>query len=624
MPYTSMEQVNPALKGIKPVPSLAQCNLIAKWADSIEEAGTAESAWAAAIAMFKRKYHVVEGDKWVPNKEEHTDLSEMEVDLLRLLVASPYTEEPTADEMEEALEALIKALESAGFEVITSLPLNDAMMTGTGEETLAEAAFVVDLHSDVPQTAEGKPDFSRPFRILPTGPLHRYGQRTVTLEDIALFEDNWQNRKNRGIRRERVAIDVEHEPGAIGYYTTIYGRGDDGLWAKIALTPRGRNVLAERDFYFFSPTVSWESTDVKTGQPIRNQIVGGALTNFPVLGDDTRLPLAYSENALHRMLAEGHDMSAYALTKAGGDGKDYPASAWLIVEDPQKPTTWHLRFKEYVNGVLTVTKNMCSKAAQALSPGGFRGQPVQLSKESRAEATQKLRSLYQNTLKVPKEKIPARLFSEKGDQTMPNDSQTILETLAQLLAKYTKKGDPAMPNDPKDTTPTEPVTIDAETFSALQNKLMALETQVTTLASERDTYAQRLDASEQRLAQETTARQLVEMKAHVETYSHLALPVELAEDAPDGSLTAQQHFAWLQNADQTEGKPHYAFFNAVLRAADAALEEASVYGELGASAGEPLSEDEKLHRAVAAYAKEHQVDYFQALKAVSGQPLAAA
>lgn len=612
MPYKSMEEVNPALKGIDPTPSLPQCNLIAKWAEGIERAGTAESAWAAAIAMFKRKYHV-EGGHWVPNKAENADASAMELNMLRLLLDTYSEEEPTAEEMEEALQALVKALEEAGFEVITS----EDILEGT-DQAFGEAAFVVDLHSDLPQI-DGKPDFSQPFRILPTGPIYRYGQRTVTTDDIALFEDNWQHRKTRGIRRERVAIDVEHEPGAIGYYTTIYGRGDDGLWARISLTPRGRAVLAQRDFFFFSPTVAWESTDVKTGETVRNQIVGGALTNFPVLGDDTALPLAYSEAALHRMLDLGHDMSQYAVTKSD-EGKNYPASAYLVVEDPQQPTTWHLRVKEYVNGQLQYTRNMCGRAAAALGPKGYRGNRYTGPKKE--EAKGKLRGIYRNTLKVPDDQIPT--FSEERSDTMPDDPQSILEQLSQLLAKITQRGgEPTMPTNQQDPTQ-EPITIDAETFSAMQTQLGELQTKVEELGKERDTYAQRLDASEQKLAAETTARQLVEMKQHAETFSHLALPVELADDAPEGSMTAQQHFAWLQNADQVEGKPHWAFFNSVLRAADAALEEASLYTELGGTEGEPMTEDQKLHHAALAYSKEHQVDYLSALKIVAGQPQAAA
>ena len=600
MPYKQWEQVNPAIKGIKPTPTLAQANMIARWADSIEEKGTADSPWAVAIDLFKRKYHV-EGGKWVPNKD--TD---------------EHSEEPTAQEMEEALQALIAALEGAGFEVITSEPMP---ATEPGMDVFGDAAYVVDLLSDLPQTTDGKPDFSQPFRILPVGPIYRYGERTVTVQDVEEFEDNWRNRTRRGIRRERVAIDVEHEPGAIGYYRAIYSAKEQGLWAKITLTQRGHKVLSERDFYFFSPTVAWESKDRVTGDTIRNQIVGGALTNYPVFGDDTRLPLAYSEAALHRMLADGHDMSAYAITKAGGDGKDYPASAWLIVEDSQHPTTWHLRVKEYVNGMLQYTLNICSKAAQALSPKGFRGKPVQLTAEQRAEAKRRLRSLYQNTLKVPKDEVPAHLFSEERNDTMSQDELTVLEQLNQLLAKFKQRGGEPMPND----TPTpEPVTIDAEAFATMQGELATLKDQVGKLAQERDQFAQKLDASQQQLAQEVTLRQLQEMTTHAQGYSHLALPLELPDDAPEGSLTAPQHFAWLQNADQTEGKVHWAFFNAALKAADAALEEASVYGELGASAGPALSEDEKLHRAAAAYAKEHQVDYFTALKAIAGQPMPAA
>lgn len=608
MPYQSMEQVNPALKGIKPPITLAQANLIAKWADGIERAGTAESAWAAAIAMFKRKYHV-EAGKWVANKEEHADLTLVEEGLLFLL-AQRYPEEPTAEEMEEALRALIAALEEAGFEVITSIGASDP-----DQQAFGEVAYVVDLLSDVPQ-ADGKPDFTKPFRILPVGPLYRYGQRTVTVDDIALFEDNWRNRKSRGIRRERVAIDIEHEPGAIGYYTIIYGQAEEGLWAKIALTPRGRDVLAKRDFFFFSPTVAWDSIDVKTGETIRNQIVGGALTNYPVLGDDTALPLAYSEAALHRMLAEGHDMSQYAVTKAGGDGKDYPASAWLIVTDPQDPDTWQLRAKEYVAGKLTPTVDLCAQAAQDLAG---------LPQDQRAQAKSKLRSLYQSTLRVPKENIPAHLFSEERSDIMPDDPQTILETLATMVAKITQRGgEPPMSNqtDPQQTQ--EPITIDVEAFNAMKTQLEAMQAQVEKLSQEREQFAQKLDASEKQLAEEVSARQLQQMTIHAQGYSHLALPLELPEGAPAGSLTAPEHLAWLHNADQTDGRVHWAFFNEVLRAANAALEEASIYGEIGASTGEQLSDDEKLHRAAMAYSKEHEVDYIAALKTVSGQPMATA
>ena len=67
MPYKSMEEVNPAIKGLKPQVSLEQANLIAQWADKIEAAGGADEPWAVAIANFKKAFKVQDG-KWVRKK----------------------------------------------------------------------------------------------------------------------------------------------------------------------------------------------------------------------------------------------------------------------------------------------------------------------------------------------------------------------------------------------------------------------------------------------------------------------------------------------------------------------------------------------------------------------------
>lgn len=68
MPYKSMEEVPASLKGIKPMPTLPQFNLIAQWAEKIEAAGGADKPWAVAIANFKKAFEVQDG-KWVRKKE---------------------------------------------------------------------------------------------------------------------------------------------------------------------------------------------------------------------------------------------------------------------------------------------------------------------------------------------------------------------------------------------------------------------------------------------------------------------------------------------------------------------------------------------------------------------------
>ena len=68
MPYKTMEEVNPSIKGIKPSVSLEQANLIAQWADKIKAAGGADEPWAVAIGNFKKAFKVQDG-KWVRKKE---------------------------------------------------------------------------------------------------------------------------------------------------------------------------------------------------------------------------------------------------------------------------------------------------------------------------------------------------------------------------------------------------------------------------------------------------------------------------------------------------------------------------------------------------------------------------
>lgn len=490
MPYTSLENANPAVKGIKPPVTLAQANMIARWADSIEEKGEADNPWATAIALFKRTHHVESG-KWVKNKET---------------------------EAEHSLDKLVEALLDAGFAVSTSSDDLD------GDLFQGEPAYVVDLCNDVPQK-DGRPDFSQPFRILPAGILYRYGKREVTPTDIAEFEDNWHKRSERGIRRKRIVIDAEHNTGGIGWYTEIAGRGDDGLWARIALSANGKKLLGERDFYFFSPTVAWEMQDRQTGNIVRNQIVGGALTNHPVFGDATALPV-YSEAAVER-----------------------------------------------------------------------------------------LRDLYQDIDPIP----PSikHLFSQKGDPPMTakltTDDLTIINQVAAMFNRLLKKGG----DDVKDKGDPPIVEVTAEQFADLQKSLSTLTDQVKTLSTERDALKTQVETGQTQLAQETHARVLQEMKQFVQTYSHLALPVELPDDAPEGSMTAQSHFAWLQNVDVTDDQTHWKFFNAVLLSANAALAEVAEFDELGASHGANLSDDEELDKKARAYAAEHDVNYVVALKAVA-------
>jgi hypothetical protein len=78
-----------------------------------------------------------------------------------------------------------------------------------------------------------------------------------------------------------------------------------------------------------------------------------------------------------------------AVTKSEGDG-DHPASHYLVVEDPQSPSTWHLRFKD-VKG--NIDHGLMGGAWAALHEG-YRGNKYEGPNKSAAIA--RLAALYKS------------------------------------------------------------------------------------------------------------------------------------------------------------------------------------------------------------------------------------
>lgn len=75
------------------------------------------------------------------------------------------------------------------------------------------------------------------------------------------------------------------------------------------------------------------------------------------------------------------------VTKSEADG-DHPASHYLVVEDPEKPTTWHLR----VMGMDGKPDHRLMGAAMASLTGGYRGQKYE--GPNKTEAMDKLKAMY--------------------------------------------------------------------------------------------------------------------------------------------------------------------------------------------------------------------------------------
>jgi hypothetical protein len=92
-------------------------------------------------------------------------------------------------------------------------------------------------------------------------------------------------------------------------------------------------------------------------------------------------------------------------------GVKFPASDFAFVPDPEKPSTWKLRLSEGRAGNVTVRQ--LGRAAAALSPGGFRGQKVQIPTDKLGAVKRRIRSEYVK-LDVDREDMPASVKSKSG------------------------------------------------------------------------------------------------------------------------------------------------------------------------------------------------------------------
>ncbi len=85
------------------------------------------------------------------------------------------------------------------------------------------------------------------------------------------------------------------------------------------------------------------------------------------------------------------------------DGVKYPAAAYAYVPDKEKSSTWKLWLWESLDK--KVTRAQLGRAAAALSPGGFKGQKVQIPVSELSAVKRKIRTEYRK-LDVEDEDIP--------------------------------------------------------------------------------------------------------------------------------------------------------------------------------------------------------------------------
>ena len=107
-----------------------------------------------------------------------------------------------------------------------------------------------------------------------------YGPIIITADDIKEFKKNF----DAGLRRD-IPITEGHESfdekPAIGWFKELIDKGEGGLWAVTEWTEKGKTLLSEKAYKYFSPEFYTEYEDPESREIYKDVLVGGALTNKP-------------------------------------------------------------------------------------------------------------------------------------------------------------------------------------------------------------------------------------------------------------------------------------------------------------------------------------------------------
>jgi len=169
------------------------------------------------------------------------------------------------------------------------------------------------------------------------------------------------------------------------------------------------------------------------------------------------------------------------------DGIEFPKEAYLYVPDTEKSSTWKLRIWEDLES--KITKAQLGRAAAAFSPGGFRGNKVELPSEDIKGVKDKLKSLYKE-LGVENKDMPKYLSETKEVHNMDWEAK-VKELQEKIDAMTTKIAEYEADEKTKEV---EDLTIQLQSKEAELIEMKAFKVEADNLKKERDEALQRADA----------------------------------------------------------------------------------------------------------------------------------
>lgn len=178
------------------------------------------------------------------------------------------------------------------------------------------------------------------------------------------------------------------------------------------------------------PYTLTDAGEVQFGDPMPVDVVYRAKDNGAEIVVANTQTTEQQERGLFRRFVDWWqqqqpDLTGNATTKIDG-GQTYTKSDYLYTPS-DNVSEWKLRVAEYVDGKKQVTAAQVGRAVAALSPGGFRGQKVQIPAGDMAGVKRKLRSLWKR-FHGDDETMPAYLManSERMDDMTKDELITAL------------------------------------------------------------------------------------------------------------------------------------------------------------------------------------------------------
>lgn len=275
MPYKSLKDANPAIRGITPPVTLAQANTIAEWADAMEQSNDPpESPWGAAISQFKKLYFVKDG-AW-HQRAEAGELGEAattktaaqrlmrDCEMILTDKALPVSLRKEIDDVRVALRRKWSDLEADADGENDEEPEEAAIMPNESKTVISAAAFDVDGKSvpidelmNVYRMHEAEEGEREKARKAQEARSKRYGISVVEGGNVTkpgdfsrIADDDFGDPVNYAYPADR-----GHARAALGYFNRDGQREDGGYseadWAAIGkrlATLIGRAMDADYEY----------------------------------------------------------------------------------------------------------------------------------------------------------------------------------------------------------------------------------------------------------------------------------------------------------------------------------------------------------------------------------------